>query len=90
MKYVVQHNSSLCTKEGQYKGIKGLRVFYFPWTREDLLRERCDPKSLLKLGPRGDGGCKKQFEEQWLQRRKIFEGEDSVILQENSVFFAYF
>ena len=34
--------------------------------------------------------AKKQFEEQWLERKKIFEGEDSVILLENTVFFANF
>ena len=55
------------------------------------MRERCDPKSLLKLGPRGDGGCNKQFEEHVSERKKIVnEGKDSVILLENTVFFADF
>ena len=78
-------------KGGAIQGNKRVASFYFPWTREDLLRERCDPKSLLKLGPRGDGGCNKQFEEHVSERKKIVnEGKDSVILLENTEFFADF
>ena len=55
------------------------------------MRERCDPKSLLKLGPRGDGGCNKQFEEHVSEIKKIVnEGKDSVILLENTVFLLIF
>ena len=47
---VIQHHTSLCTKD-----IIRSSVCYFPWTREDLFRERWEPKSLLKSW-RGDGG----------------------------------
>ena len=40
--------------------------------------------------PEEMAAAKKQFEEQWLERKKIFEGEDSVILLESTVFLRWF